>query len=214
MRFRTILAAVGIAAVLALGVPVAASASPQASAAIAHEAKAATIYPQSEVRVSCWDANTDAGWNWNGSGGAGSQMINSVGFASCVTQGGILVEFVWSPCTGGYCSMTEVSLDVAGIWQSTGYCGGWNQSQFRIVKQSCNGANYQYWAGTGTQPDLIWNWWYDTNHHTVCPYGGGYTQSVITDDSTSGPAYLSCPQGAGGQSYLSKQKWDIYQASI
>jgi hypothetical protein len=76
-----------------------------------------------------------------------------------------------------------------------------------LVTQACSGSPAQLWAGTGTSPDLIWNEYYDTTYHTRCPWGSGYTQSVITADSAGGVVTLACPESTSG--YTANQKWAL-----
>jgi hypothetical protein len=100
---------------------------------------------------------------------------------------------------GGY---QELFID------GTHVCLGWNDTLDEIVGQMCTGATWQLWAGTGTTPDLIWNKWYDTNHHTFCPYGvNGYTQAVISAASVGATLGLECPLDSGGNVYDISQKW-------
>lgn len=91
----------------------------------------------------------------------------------------------------------------------TGKCLGWNDSMGQIVAQTCTGATWQLWAGTGATDDLIWNDWFEANKPTYCPYGSGYTQAVITGQNEGSNLGLWCPQ-PGGNPYQGYQKWVLY----
>lgn len=147
-----------------------------------------------------WNPNQLYNWKWSNT----NQIFN--GLAS--GRGGAEFKFEIIGGTGGNNEFAEVH-EINGVdFELTGYCAGWNNDLQRIVKQVCNGALYQLWAGTGTHPDEIWNDWVETYYPHVCPLqSGGYTQQDITSDSALGAVYLSCPQGAGGESYLATQMW-------
>lgn len=146
-------------------------------------------------------------WGDNQNGNCVAKNANSVFYNNTYS---VFSGSCWSawPGGGGYEVIYEDLLDGSGLyWSTDGYCMGWNQSEYKIVLQTCNGASYQLWAGTGTSPDLIWNKWYDTNYHNECPIPGGYTQSVITADSSGQDLFLACPEDHQEHQYTTNQKW-------
>lgn len=198
MRRLAVLAAVPLLALM-LG-------AGTAAAAPAHEARATVpqgTYNNGDVYSATWAPDQSYEWKWSST----NQIYNGA-----MSGGGVPFVFAIAGCAAppyqGYCEFQEVQFNAFTVlWYTTGYCAGWNASLQRIVRQACSGASYQAWAGTGGSPDGIWNFWVQYNYPHVCPIYGGYTQQDVTSDTGRGAVYLSCPQGAGGQSYKGTQYW-------